>query len=81
MTRPLLTVYVRAGCHLCDDMLVELAGWRAELGFDLDIRDVDADPGWAKRFGPLVPALVAGDTEICHYFLDINRLRAYLGRP
>ncbi len=75
---PRLTVYVRAGCHLCDDMLVALQGWQPELGFELETRDVDSDPAWAERFGPRVPVLAAGDTEICHYFLDINRLRAYL---
>ena len=76
---PLLTVYERAGCHLCDDMLAALAEWQAELGFEVERVDVDDVPEIAARYGPKVPVLVHDSTEVCHYFLDLDALRRALG--
>jgi thioredoxin reductase (NADPH) len=72
-----LTVFARAGCHLCDDMMLELERLKPALGFEYSIRDVDADPALASRYGARVPVLVAGDTELCCYFLDERSLREY----
>jgi len=76
---PVLTVYERAGCHLCDDMVATLAEWRAELGFEVERVDVDRVPELAARYGPKVPVLVHDSTEICHFFLDLDALRRALG--
>ncbi|MCC6610081.1 MAG: glutaredoxin family protein [Burkholderiales bacterium] len=40
--------------------------------------EVDADPALEDRYGERVPVLAHGDTELCHYFLDAERVRAYL---
>ncbi|MCX7896599.1 MAG: glutaredoxin family protein [Rhodocyclaceae bacterium] len=69
-----LTFYGRAGCHLCDDMLAALEEFAPSMGFALEMRDVDADPEWRARFGAKVPVLMAGEREVCHYFLDLGRL-------
>ncbi|MBI3141081.1 MAG: glutaredoxin family protein [Rhodocyclales bacterium] len=77
-TAPLLTVYSRAWCHLCEDLLAALAPLREEFGFELQVVDVDAHPELEERYGELVPVLVAGEAELCHYFLDAAAVRAYL---
>ncbi len=74
---PLLTVYGREGCHLCRDMVDALEDFQAGLAFELQWVDVDADPDLARHYGPLVPVLMAGEREICHYFLDAAALNAY----
>lgn len=76
---PLLTVYERAGCHLCEDLLAALAEWQAELGFEVERVDVDGVPELADRYGPKVPVLVHRSTEVCHFFLDLDALRRALG--
>lgn len=58
-------------------MLEDLHG---ELGFEIEVRDVDADPAWRSRYGLRIPVLAAGDEEICHFFLDLPKLRAWLSR-
>ena len=75
---PVLTVYERTGCHLCEDLLATLAEWRAELGFEVERIDVDGSPELAARYGPRVPVLVHGSVEICHYFLDLDALHRAL---
>ena len=72
-----LTVYVRRGCHLCTDMTVSLNRLRDELRFSVVEVDIDRDPGLAERYGARVPVLAGGDVEICHYFLDEDKLRSW----
>ena len=72
-----LTVYVRRGCHLCTDMTLALYRLQDELGFTLAEVDVDRDPALAARYGGRVPVLAGGSVELCHYFLDKDRLRAW----
>ena len=77
---PLLTVYGREYCHLCQDMLAQLKSLQESQGFELKVLDVDADPALELRFGEWVPVLMGGDEEICHYFLDRTALDAYLAK-
>ncbi|MDI6749325.1 MAG: glutaredoxin family protein [Rhodocyclaceae bacterium] len=80
ISKPILTLYGRPGCHLCDDMLAVLEDLRGEFGFEIEVCDVDTDPGWRERFGSRIPVLMLGETEICHFFLDPAALRAKLSR-
>lgn len=73
-----LTVYERAGCHLCDDMVSTLSEWKTEFGFEIERVDVDDSPDLAARYGSKVPVLVHGSSELCHYFLDLDALRRSL---
>lgn len=75
-----LILYTRHGCHLCEDFEQELRRLQAETPFKVEIRDVDARPEWRAAYNDLVPLLLGGDTEICRYFLDPERLRRYLER-
>ena len=74
---PRLTVFVRRGCHLCTDMVQALERLRPELGFECSQVDIDRNPDLRHQYDTRVPVLVAGDTEICYYFLEEQRLRAW----
>lgn len=70
-----LTLYGRRYCHLCEDMERALAPLRDELGFTLELVDVDGDAALERKYGELVPLLAGPDgREICHYFLDVRAL-------
>lgn len=73
-----LTLYSRAYCHLCHDMLAALEALRGEHVFQLDVIDVDEDPALQARYDELVPVLEAEGTELCRYFLDESVVRRYL---
>ncbi len=75
-----LILYSRDGCHLCEDFEQELRRLQDDWGFEIEVRDVDTDPAWARAFGDKVPLLLGQDTEISRYFLDLAGLRRYLGR-
>jgi hypothetical protein len=74
---PRLTLYQRAGCHLCEEMREDLAPWCRQLR--LRLVDVDTSPELQRSYGELVPVLAGPDgVEICRYFLDGERLERYL---
>lgn len=72
-----LTVYMRRGCHLCEDMTRALERLRPELGFSYEEVDIDRDATLQARYHARVPVLAAPDTELSAYFLDEARLRAW----
>lgn len=76
-----LILYSRRGCHLCEDFEQELRRIQADQPFAVEIRDVDARPEWRAAYNDKVPLLLAGETEVARYFLDVVALRACLSKP
>lgn len=77
---PQLTLMSRAYCHLCHDMEAALQPLLEEFGVGLQVLDVDADPALEARYDEKVPVLLLDGQELCHYFLDADRVRQALGR-
>ena len=75
-----LTLLSRTYCHLCHDMEEALAPLAGEFGAAVTVVDVDTDDALEERWGELVPVLLHGDTELCHYFLDGPKVRDYLSQ-
>ncbi len=82
---PVLTVYGRAGCHLCDEMRAELQAAltdRAAHGEPVPgVREVDVttDPDLEARYGGLVPVYVLAGVEL-PLVMSGRQLRAFLDR-
>ncbi|MBK6630331.1 MAG: glutaredoxin family protein [Betaproteobacteria bacterium] len=76
--RARLTVYSRAWCHLCDDLLAALRPICDEFGAVIEVVDIDSHPEFEEAYGERVPVVVGVETELCHYFLDATAVRAYL---
>ncbi|STZ76400.1 glutaredoxin family protein [Bergeriella denitrificans] len=73
-----LTLMFREYCSLCHKMREQLQPYQAEYGFELEVLDVDEDAALEVKYDELVPVLLDGDTEICHWFLDEDKLKAHL---
>ncbi len=73
-----LTLISRGYCHLCHDMEEALKPLAAEFAATVSVVDVDADPALEAKYDELVPVLLHGDLELCHYFLDVAKVREYL---
>ncbi|MDQ5886909.1 MAG: glutaredoxin family protein [Neisseriaceae bacterium] len=78
MTKAHLSLMFREYCSLCQAMLLELESRPDRGAFQLDVIDVDEDPELEARYDELVPVLLAGDVELCHYHMDHAALDAYL---
>jgi hypothetical protein len=71
---PGLILYVREGCHLCEQFLMELS---LEIGPAVErlvVIDVDDDPDLAIRYGLRVPVLTVNSDVLCEGVLDAERL-------
>ncbi|HKU69795.1 MAG TPA: glutaredoxin family protein [Burkholderiales bacterium] len=75
---PTLTVYSRAYCHLCEDMIEALRSLQGLVHFEVAVVDVDSDPELERRHGEKVPVLMHGELELCHYRLDAAAVTAFL---
>ena len=75
-----LTLVGRTYCHLCLDMEQAVRPIAEEFGVNLPLVDADSDPAMEARFGERVPVLLGGDLELCHYFIDVAKVRDYLSK-
>ena len=73
-----LTLLSRRFCHLCHAMEAALAPLAAEFGAAVTVVDVDGDPLLEAQYDELVPVLLHGKNELCHYFLDEPKTHEYL---
>jgi len=63
-------------------MLAALEDLRGEFAFELEVIDIDAEPALEAKYNDFVPVLEADGRELCHYFLDVAKVREYLsGHP
>jgi len=76
----LLTVYSRAYCHLCDEMIAGLRALQNDIAFEFEVIDVDSDRALEARFGADVPVLAAAEVELCRYQLDVAKVNEYLSK-
>jgi hypothetical protein len=73
-------LYMRHGCHLCEDMYGELQQLPESGQFQVRLVDIDTDGVLQEKYGLKIPVLMAGEHEICHYTLDPATLREYLAQ-
>lgn len=76
----LVTLITRAGCHLCEDAQLRLEVLSTELGFGLEVLDVDADRRRANEYSDRVPVFLIDGVEHGYWRLEEDRFVAALSR-
>ena len=64
-----VTLYTRAGCHLCDEVKATLTRARAKTAFTLREVDIDADPELRARYNDEVPVVEIDGKKAFKYTL------------
>ena len=69
-----VTLYTRAGCHLCDDAkrVIEAAAQQAE--FSLEVVDIDADPELRRRYTDEAPVIAIDGRKAFKYRVELKEL-------
>jgi len=75
---PVLQVYSREGCHLCEDMLEALAHFQVELGYSFQVYDIDDDASLLEQFNALVPVVYFNGQELMRYYFELATLKNVL---
>jgi glutaredoxin len=73
-----VVVYVRPGCHLCDDALAVLRRIRADVPFALRTQDIEADDELLKAYLERNPVIALDGEELYDLFVDEADLRERL---
>lgn len=71
-------LYVRDGCHLCEQFLLELEVEFGPAVETLQVVDVDLDVDLAIRFGLRVPVLALAGEVVCEGVYDASKVRQAL---
>jgi glutaredoxin len=77
---PVLTLYGKPGCHLCDEARDALAS--AVAGHEVEIEHVDVtlDPATERRYGHRIPVVALDGEELFEYVVDAQLLAERLRR-
>ena len=70
--KPLVTLYTRAGCCLCDEAKRVLARARGRAAFDYEERDIDGDPELLRRYNDEVPVVAINGVKAFKYKVDMK---------
>jgi glutaredoxin len=73
-----VTMYMRAGCHLCEQAKAAMAPVLAATGARLQEVDIDDDPILLARYTNDVPVIFIGAQFFCQHRVDAARLRRHL---
>lgn len=72
-----LRLYSRPDCHLCEQMVAELAPLLTDKDA-LEVIDISQDPGLEQRYGVRIPVLEADDRELSIHRLDRAKVERFL---
>jgi len=66
---PILCVYSRKGCHLCEVLIEELLPL-LRGSMDIEVRDIDSRADWLAKYDIRVPVVEYQDRLISEYPLN-----------
>jgi glutaredoxin len=75
-----VTLYSRAGCHLCDEARAVLHAERARTPFELVEVDIETSDALLAEYGIRIPVVTLDGLEVFEYAVDPGELTALLSR-
>jgi glutaredoxin len=76
---PLVRLYSRPDCHLCDEARAGLEAMLAEgLDFRLEEVDIDSDDELHRRYLERIPVVEVKGEVVCELGLDVESVKARL---
>jgi glutathione S-transferase len=79
-SRPIVRLYARPDCHLCDEAREELLRLReGGLEFELEEVDIDRDEELLRRYLERIPVIEVSGEVVSELGLDAGGLQAKLG--
>jgi glutaredoxin len=73
-----VTMYMREGCHLCEEAKAAMTPVLAALGSRLQEVDIDDDPVLRARYTNDVPVIFIGAKIFAQHRIDAARIRRHL---
>jgi glutaredoxin len=67
---PVVTLYAKPGCHLCEDARAVVERVSAQRSFDLREVDVTLDPVLFREYGERIPVLSLDGEELFEFHVE-----------
>jgi glutaredoxin len=74
-----VTLYTRAGCHLCDQAKLVLDQARRRVEFAYEELDIDGDPELRRLYNDEVPVIAIGGVKAFKYKVELQEFLKKLG--
>ena len=71
---PLVTLYTRPGCCLCDDAKRVIAEARLQMAFDYQELNIDTDPELLRLYNDQIPVIEINGVKAFQYKVKLNEL-------
>lgn len=68
-----VTVYSRAGCHLCEIAIDKIKSAKMEVNFELEIKLIDNDLTLQEKYNDEVPVILINDQIHDYWRIDLER--------
>ena len=75
---PVVTLFSRPGCHLCDQAREVIAGVAADLGVPWSERDITQSPQDLEQYWEMIPVTLIDGVQHDYWRVSEDRLRAAL---
>ncbi len=69
---PIVTLYTRAGCHLCEDAKKVLDAARRKAGFELEEIDIDQHAEYRRLYNEEVPVIAIDGKKAFKYRVSME---------
>ena len=70
--KPVVTLYTRKGCHLCDDAKRVVMDARRRAEFDYQEHDIDTDPDLLRLYNEEVPVIAINGAKAFKYHVELE---------
>jgi glutaredoxin len=71
---PQVTLYSKAGCHLCDEARAMLDEIATQVSYDLTEIDIRKDPQLFELYRYRIPVILLNETVVAEGRIDFNSL-------
>jgi glutaredoxin len=78
MSKTVITLYTRKGCHLCDDAKEMIVGLRKNWIFNFEEIDIDENDELTEKYGLMIPVVLVDGIEVGCGLIDYFDVRNHL---
>ena len=77
---PIITLYSKPGCHLCDRAKDVIERCRQRAEFSVEVVDISVHPELEHRYGHDIPVVLLDGVEIARHFVRERNLLELLNK-
>jgi glutaredoxin len=78
MKQPIVRIYSRTGCHLCENAENLLVPLSKSLDFAIEIKLIDGDKELEDLYGQLIPVVKINGEYFTHFRVDVEEFKSFL---